>query len=124
MAQDTITGIRIDGRTYVEGRRYRGFPLPRFLLDQEPSRGSRVTIDITGNQLTISVVRRGGSLVARFVARGRAVGAAGSDGIADDFTVKQVVESSQTQRSSGSDLQLGRATARSRPEIRRYRQQP
>jgi hypothetical protein len=110
MVKDTITGIRIGNKTFEEGRQYRRFQLPQFLLQPKVYRGARVVFDITGRQLTITVANRQGTEMGQFSARGRAVGASG--GIAADFRVKQVVEVSQTRTSSGSQLLRGQGTAR------------
>jgi hypothetical protein len=96
MAKDTITGISIGGKTSVEGRRY------------------RATFSMTGNQLTISVANRRGSLVGQFVTRGKVTAGSGSRGIADDFLVKQVVESSRSLRRTGGDLMGAKARVQSR----------
>jgi hypothetical protein len=110
MAKDTVTGIRIGNSTYEEGRQYRHFQLPQFLLQPKVYRGARVVFDITGRQLTITVANRHGSEMGQFSARGRAVVASG--GIAADFRVKQVVEVSQMRTSSGSQMLRGQAEAR------------
>jgi hypothetical protein len=112
VVKDTMTGIRIGDRTYEEGRQYRGFQLPQFLLQPQVYRGARVVFDITGKQLTITVANRQGTAMGQFAARGSAVGVEASGGIANDFQVKRVVEASQTRSSSGSRLLRGQATAR------------
>ncbi len=112
MARDTITGIRIGTTTYREGRQYRNVHLPQFLLQSQPYRGAQVVFDITGNQLTVTVANRKGTLVGQFAARGLAVVGGDTGGIANDFQVRRVAEASQTLRASGSTLQRGVATAR------------
>lgn len=114
MGRDAITGIRIGDTTYQEGRTYRGFPVPRFLQHSQLNRAARVAFDITGQQLTITVANRKGTLVGQLVVRGRAELGGASAGIASDFEVKRVVEASQTLETAGSQLKLARATARQR----------
>jgi hypothetical protein len=114
VTKDTLTGIRIGNTTYQEGRHYRGFQFPQFLLDRQPYRGARVMFDITGKQLTITVANRQGTLVGQFAVRGRALASEDRAGIAEDFAVKRVVEASQTLRTSGSTLRRGVAVAQQR----------
>jgi len=114
MARDTITGIRIGGKTYGEGRPYRNLQLPQLLLPRQLYPGSRLMVDITGNQLTITATNRKGALVGQFVARGKALVDASSPGIARDFQVRQVVEVQQRLRGSGRQMQVGRAKAERR----------
>ena len=114
MARDAITGIRIGGATYREGRVYRGFSVPELLQDTPFRRAARVVLDITGEQLTITVANRKGSLVGQLAVRGRAQLGRAEAGIASDFLVKQVVEASQTLGGAGSRLSLSQATARQR----------
>lgn len=111
MATDNITGIRIGDNTYQEGLRYRNVELGLFLLPPQDSSGARVRFDITGRQLTITLANRQGRVMGQFTARGRAVGAEASGGIASDFLVKRVVERLQTRNSSGRQLLRGQATA-------------
>ena len=96
MAKDALTGIRIGNTTYQEGRQYRGFQLPLFVLNQQEYPGARLTFDITDRQLTITVANRQGTLVGQFAARGSALPDSPGAAIARDFVVKQVVEASQT----------------------------
>lgn len=114
MAKDALTGIRIGNTTYQEGRQYRGFQLPLFLLDKQEYPGARVTFDITDRQLTITVANRQGTLVGQFAARGRALPDSAGAAIARDFVVKQVVEASQTLGSASCTLQRGVAMSRQR----------
>jgi hypothetical protein len=114
MTRDAITGIRIGDTTYLEGRTYRGFPVPRFLQHTQLNRAARVVFDITGQQLTITVANRKGTLVGQLVVRGRAGVGGATAGIASDFAVKRVVEASQTLQTAGSQLKLAQATARQR----------
>ena len=114
MAKDALTGIRIGNTTYQEGRQYRGFQLPQFLLDKQEYPGARVIFDITGRQLMITVANRQGTLVGQFAARGRALPDSPGAAIARDFVVKQVVEASQTLGSESCRLQRGVAMSRQR----------
>jgi hypothetical protein len=114
MASDTITGLRIGGKTYAQGRHYRRLQLPQLLLPRQLDPGSRLMVDITGNQLTITATHRTGALVGRFVARGKALVDASAHGIARDFRVRQVVEVQQRLRGSGRQLLVGRAKAERR----------
>lgn len=128
MTRDALTGIRIGSTTYLEGRQYQGFPFPQVLLDAPAYRGARVTLDITGHQLTITVANRRGTLVGQLAVRGRALPDSPGAGIAQDFAVKQVVEVSQTLGSSSCTLQRGVAISRQRfsfnDAYRRYRRDP
>jgi hypothetical protein len=114
MTKDAITGIRIGGTTYQEGRTYRAFAVPEFLQNTQLSRAARVVLDITGRQLTITVANRQGTLVGQLAVRGRAQVGGAAAGIASDFQVERVVEASQTLGGSGSQLSLAQATARQR----------